>query len=245
MVEKNNKLSKWDEAWLSDKNEEKYEYAFGYIRTRWPLEVTQNMPLNWSGSKRNSVRNFFCELIQETQFDTRGIIRRTKEAWRRHEKESLKRSSGNYTNVKLTESDKNKMRTLAEEAGLSSVSDVVSSILNSEHKELLANKKSERDIAAKNKAAMKDKTMLTGFVTNFKLKKTNEEKHKLQQELEFTQQKLVSLTDMFSKQLITLERYESDGIAPLTDEELKQAQEMAQDIMKSIEENKTQSVIEN
>jgi len=87
----------------------------------------------------------------------------------------------------------------------------VSSILNNEHKELLANKKAERDIAAKNKAAMKDKTMLSGFVTNFKLKKTNEDKWKLQQELEFSQQKLVKLTDMFSQQLITLERYESDG----------------------------------
>ena len=244
MVE-NNKLSKWDETWLNDKNEERYEYAFEYIRTRWPVEVTQKMPLNWSGSKRNSVRNLFCELIKETQFDTRGIIRRTKEAWRRYDKESLKRSSGNYTNVKLTESDKNKMRALAEEAGLSSVSDVVSSILNNEHKELLANKKSERDMAAKNKAAMKDKTMLTGFVTNFKLKKINEEKQKLQQELEFAQQKLVTLTDMFSQQLITLERYESDGIAPLTDEELKQAQEMAQFMMESFEEHKTKSSIEN
>ena len=134
---------------------------------------------------------------------------------------------------------------LAEEAGLSSVSDVVSSILNNEHKELLANKKAEREMAAKNKAAMKDKTMLSGFVTNFKLKKINEEKHKLQKELEVAQQKLVTLTDMFSKQLITLERYESDGIAPLTDEELKQAQEMAQVMMESFEEHKTQSAIEN
>lgn len=245
MVKNNNKLSKWDETWLNDKNEERYEYAFEYIRTRWPVEVTQNMPLNWSGSKRNSVRNLFCELIQKTQFDTRGIIRRTKEAWRRHDKESLKRSSGNYTNVKLTSADKNKMRVLAEEAGLSSVSDVVSLILNNEHKELLAINKGERDMAAKNKAAMKDKTMLTDFVTNFKLKKINEEKHKLQQELEFSQQKLVALTDMFSQQLITLERYESDGIAPLTDEELKQAQEMAQDMMKSFKEHKTQSATEN
>jgi hypothetical protein len=160
MVENNNKLSKWDETWLSDKNEEKYEYAFEYIRTRWPLEVTQNMPLNWSGSKRNSVRNLFCKLIQEGQFDTRGIIRRTKEAWRSYEKNSLKRNSGNYTNVKLTDLDKNKMRVLAKEAGLSSVSEVVSSILSNEYKELLANKKLER-IDAKSKATVKEQRAQT------------------------------------------------------------------------------------
>lgn len=246
MSRKSNKLTKWDETWLSDKNEEKYDYAIGYIRTRWPLEVTQRVDPDWSiNNKQDYVRKLFLRLLQESQFDTGGIIRRTKEAWRRHNKESQKRSSGNYTNVKLTESDKNKMRMLAEEAGLSSVSDVVSSILNNEHKELLANKKAEREMAAKNKAAMKDKTMLSGFVTNFKLKKINEEKHKLQKELEVAQQKLVTLTDMFSKQLITLERYESDGIAPLTDEELKQAQEMAQVMMESFEEHKTQSAIEN
>jgi ribosomal protein S8 len=245
MVGNSNKLSKWDEAWLSDKDEEKYEYAIEYIRTRWPLEVAQNIPPNWSGCKQNSVRDLFLRLLQESQFDTRGIIRRTKEAWRSYYKNSLKRSSGNYTNVKLTSADKNKMRVLAEETGLSSVSDVVSSILNNEHKELLANKKLERYMAAKNKAAMKDKTTLSGFVTNFKLKKINEEKHKLQQELEFAQQKLATLTDLFSQQLITLERYESDGIAPLTDDESKQAKEMAQGMMESFEEQKAQSAIEN
>jgi|GEM_PF-2472922 len=241
MSRKSNKLTKWDEAWLSDKNEEKYDYAIRYIRTRWPLEVTQRVDPDWSiSNKQDYVRELFLRLLQESQFDTGGIIRRTKEAWRRHNKESKKRSLGNYTNVKLTESDRKKMRMLAEEAGLSSVSDVVSSILNNEHKELLANKRAERNIAAKNKAAMKDKTMLSGYVTNFKLKKVNEEKYKLQQELEFFQQKLATLTDMFSKQLVTLERYESDGIAPLTDEELEQGQEMAKDMMESFEKDKTQ-----
>jgi len=236
MVGNSNKLSKWDEAWLSDKNEEKYDYSIEYIRARWPLEVAQNIPPNWSDSKQNSVRNLFCKLIQETQFDTRGIIRRTKEAWRRHHKESLNRSSGNYTNVKLTDSDKNKMRVLAEEAGLSSVSDVVSSILNNEHKELLANKKLDRDIVAKSKAAMKDKTMVSGLLNNTRLLKLKKENHKLQQELEIAQQKLVTMTEMFSQQLITLERYESNGIDPLSDEELKQAKELAQSMIASFED---------
>ncbi|NQY37588.1 MAG: hypothetical protein HRT37_22020 [Alteromonadaceae bacterium] len=209
------------------------------------MKVAQHIQPDWSIDKQNSVRNLFGRLLLENQLDVRGIIRRTKEAWRSYYKNSLKRNSGNYTNVKLTGSDKNKMRALAEEAGLSSVSDVVSSILNNEHKELLANKKAERDIAAKNKAAMKDKTMLAGVVNNFKLKKLSEENRKLQQELEFAQQKLVTLTDLFSQQLIILERYESDGIAPLTGEELKQAQEMAQVMMESFEEHKTQSAIEN
>lgn len=245
MTKSTSRLTKWDETWLCESNEDKWSYVLEYIRTKWPVEVVQKIQPDWSMNKQDSVHDLFLMLLQESQFDTRGIIRRTKEAWRSYEKNSLKRDSGNYTNVKLTGSDKNKMRALAEEAGLSSVSDVVSSILNNEHKMLLANKKAERDIAAKNKAAMKDKTMLTGFVTNFKLKKINEEKHKLQKELEFSQQKLASLTDMFSRQLVTLERYESDGIAPLTDEELKQAQEMAQDMMKSIEENKNQTAKEN
>lgn len=209
------------------------------------MKVAQHIQPDWSIDKQNSVRNLFGRLLLENQLDVRGIIRRTKEAWRSYYKNSLKRNSGNYTNVKLTSSDKNKMRTLAVEIGLSSVSDVVSSILNNEHKELLANKKVEREMAAKNKAAMKDKTMLSGFVTNLKLKKLNEEKHKLQQKLEFSQQKLVTLTDLFSKQLITLERYEADGIAPLTGEELNKAQEMAQVMMESFEEHKTQSAIEN
>jgi hypothetical protein len=67
----------------------------------------------------------------------------------------------------------------------------------------------------------------------------------LQRELEFAKEKLNTMTDMYSKQLITLGRYESDGIAPLTDEELKQAQEMAQFMMESFEEHKTKSSIEN
>jgi len=137
------------------------------------------------------------------------------------------------------------MRALAEEAGLSSVSDVVSSILNNEHKELLANKKAERDLAAKNKAAMKDKAIVSGFFNNTRLLKLKKENHKLQQELEFAKEKLNTMTDMHSKQLITLGRYESDGISPLTDEELKQAQEMAQFMMESFEEHKTKSSIEN
>ncbi len=245
MTKSNNQLTKWDETWLCENNEDKWIYVLGYIRANWPVEVAQQIQADWSIDKQNSVRNLFGRLLLENQLDARGIIRRTKEAWRSYYKNSLKRNSGNYTNVKLTDSDKNKMRSLAEETGLSSVSDVVSSLLNNEHKELLANKKAERDMAAKTKAAMKDKTMLTGFVTNFKLKKIKKEKHKLQQELEFVQQKLATLTDMFSKQLVTLGRYESDGIAPLTDEELKQAQEMAQFMMESFEEHKTKSSIEN
>jgi len=50
---------------------------------------------------------------------------------------------------------------------------------------------------------------------------------------------------MFSQQLITLERYESGGIDPLSNEELKQAQEMAKDMMESIEEDKNQMTIES
>ena len=50
---------------------------------------------------------------------------------------------------------------------------------------------------------------------------------------------------MFSKQLVTLERYESEGIAPLTDEELEEAQEMAKEIMKSFEKDRTQSALES
>lgn len=240
MTKSTSRLTKWDETWLCENNEDKWNYVLEYIRENWPEGIAKNIPPNWSDSKQNTVRNLFCNLIQESQFNPRVIIRRTKEAWRSYDRNSVKRSSGNYTNVKLTESDKNKMRVLAEEAGLSSVSEVVSSILNNEHKELLTNKRAERNIAAKNKAAMKDKTMLSGYFTNFKLKKVNEEKYKLQQELEFAQQKLATLTDMFSKQLVTLERYESDGIAPLTDEELEQAQGMAKDMMESFEKVKTQ-----
>ena len=128
------------------------------------------------------------------------------------------------------------MRVLAEEAGLSSVSDVVSSILNNEHKELLANKKLDRDIVAKSKAAVKDKTMVSGLLNNTRLLKLKKENHKLQQELEIAQQKLVTMTEMFSQQLITLERYESNGIDPLSDEELKQAKELAQSMIASFED---------
>lgn len=236
MTRKSDKLSKWDEAWLNDSNQDKWDYVLEYIRVRWPLEVTQGLPISWSGEKQSLTRELFGRLLQETQFDTRGIIRRTKEAWRRHHNESLKRRSGSYTNVKLTAADKNKMRVLAEEAGLSSVSEVVSSILNGEHKELIANKKAERDAAIKDRAVAKDKTILSGFVTNFKLKKINEEKSKLKHELEFTKQKLAVLADLFSKQLVTLERYEDDGITPLTDAELARARELNQDMLKSFEE---------
>lgn len=239
MIRNSGKLSKWDEAWLSDKNEQKYNYVIEYIRARWPSEVAQYIPLNWSDSKQSAVRNLFSKLLQESRFDTRGIIRRTKEAWRSYEQNSLKRNSGNYTNVKLTDSDKNKMRVLAKEFGLSLVSEVVSSILNEEHKELLANKKLERKIAAKNKAAMKDKTMVSSLFNNTRLLNLKTDNHKLQQELESAQQKLVTLTDMFSQQLITLERYESDGIDPLSDEELKQAKEMAKVMMESFDEDKS------
>jgi len=236
MSRKSKKLTKWDEVWLSDKNEEKYDYAIGYIRTRWPLEVAQRVDPAWSiSNKQDYVRKLFLRLLQESQFDAGGIIRRTKEAWRSFEKNSLKRNSGNYTYVKLTESDKNKMRKLAKEAELSSVTDVVSSILSNEHKAILAAKKIERVEAAKNTTAIKDKAMLSGLFINHKLKKLKKENHELRQELEFYQQKMVALTDMFSQQLVTLERYESDGIAPLTDEELEQAQEMAKDMMKSFE----------
>jgi hypothetical protein len=248
VTKSNNQLTKWDETWLcenNENNEDKWIYVLGYIRANWPVEVAQHIQPDWSIDKQNSVRNLFGRLLLENQLDARGIIRRTKEAWRSYYKNSLKRSSGNYTNVKLSSADKNKMRVLAEETGLSSVSDVVSSILNNEHKELLANKKVERDLAAKNKAAMKDKAIVSGFFNNTRLLKLKKENHKLQQELEFAKEKLNTMTDIYSKQLITLGRYESDGIAPLTDEELKQAQEMAQFMMESFEEHKTKSSIEN
>jgi len=74
------RLTKWDETWLCESNEDKWSYVLEYIRTKWPVEVAQNIPPNWSDSKQNTVRNLFCKLIQESQFDTRGIIRRTKEA---------------------------------------------------------------------------------------------------------------------------------------------------------------------
>lgn len=204
------------------------------------------MPLNWSGSKRNSVHNLFCELIQETQFDTRGIIRRTKEAWRRHDKESLKRSSGNYTNVKLTESDKNKMRTLAEEAGLSSVSDVVSSILNNEHKELLANKKSEREakaIETKSRVMQRKRVSIVDVFSNAKLNEMDKANKQLKRELEDANQNLVVLSEMVSEQIVILERYAGVGFDDLSDEESKKVQELATDMIASVKKSQLKRVL--
>jgi hypothetical protein len=241
MIKNNNKLSKWDEDWLNEVNEEKWSYVLEYIRTRWPSDVAQMIQPDWSINKQDSVRDLFLRLLQESQFDTRGIIRRTKEAWRSYYKSSLKRSSGNYTNVKLTSADKNKMRVLAEEGGLSSVSDVVSSILNNEHKALLASKKSEREaktIETKKRVMQRKRLSVVDVFSNAKLNEMDKANRQLKRELEDANQNLVVLSEMVSEQIVILERYAGVGFDDLSDEESKRVQKMATDMIVSVKKNK-------
>lgn len=246
MTKSTSRLTKWDETWLCEGNDNKWSYVLEYIRARWPLEITQNISPNWSDSKQNTARNLFCKLIQESQFDTRGIIRRTKEAWRSYDQNSLKRSTGNYTNVKLTGSDKNKMRALAEEAGLSSVSDVVSSILNNEHKMLLANKKAEREakaIETKNRVKQRKKVSIVDIFSNAKLNEMDKANKQLKRELEDANQNLVVLSEMVSEQIVILERYAGAGFDDLSDEESKKVQELATDMIASVKNNQLKRVL--
>jgi len=240
------RLTKWDETWLCESNEDKWSYVLEYIRTKWPVEVAQKIQPDWSMNKQDSVHDLFLMLLQESQFDTRGIIRRTKEAWRSFEKNSLKRNSGNYTNVKLTGSDKNKMRALAEEAGLSSVSDVVSSILNNEHKILLANKKAEREakaIETKNRVKQRKKVSIVDIFSNAKLNEMDKANKQLKRELEDANQNLVVLSEMVSEQIVILERYAGAGFDDLSDEESKKVQELATDMIASVKNNQLKRVL--
>lgn len=246
MTKSTSRLTKWDETWLCENNEDKWNYVLEYIRANWPEGIAKNIPPNWSDSKQNTVRNLFCNLIQESQFNSRVIIRRTKEAWRSYEKNSLKRNSGNYTNVKLTGSDKNKMRVLAEAAGLSSVSDVVSSILNNEHKELLANKKEEREakaIETKSRGIQRKRVSIVDVFSNAKLNEMDKANKQLKRELEDANQNLVILSEMVSEQIVILERYAGAGFDDLSDEESKKVQELATDMIASVKNNQLKRVL--
>ena len=65
MTRKSDKLSKWDEAWLNDSNQDKWDYVLEYIRVRWPLEVTQTIAPLWTekGDKQKIVRDLFYRLL--------------------------------------------------------------------------------------------------------------------------------------------------------------------------------------
>lgn len=244
MTRKSDKLSKWDEAWLNDSNQDKWDYVLEYIRVRWPIEVTQTIPPLWTekGDKQKIVRDLFYRLLQESQIDTRGIIRRTKEAWRRYHNESLKRNSGNYTSIKLTKSDKNKMRKLAAEVGLSTAAEVVSLILSGEFKTLLTMKKEEKESKNKNKLLNQKKTDLVGFFGNSQLNKANKVNKQLRSELEDAAQNLAVLSEIVSEQIVILERYSDDGFEELSEEESKKVQELTNDMILSLKNNKFKRV---
>jgi len=240
------RLSKWDETWLCENNEDKWSYVLEYIRTKWPAEVAQKIQPGWSMNKQDSVHDLFLRLLQDSQFDSRGIIRRTKEAWRSFEKSSLKRNSGNYTNVKLTDSDKNKMRVLAKEAGLSSVSEVVSSILSNEYKELLANKRAEREakaIETKNRVIQQKRVSIVDVFSNAKLNEMDKANKQLKRELEVANQNLAVLSEIVSEQIVILERYAGVGFDDLSDEESKKVQELTSDMIASVKKNKLKRVL--
>lgn len=228
-------LSKWDLDWLLDDDDEKWQYVLSYIKSKWPVEFASKVP--FAGAiNEGFIRDLFIQLLDQRPYDARVIIRKTKEAWRSHKQNLSRRNSGNYTYIKLTKADKDMMNRLASEAGLSSICDVVSSILNGQYRELIADKKAERKMLAKNKADDKDKTLISGMASRFFSGTLNEDNRILKERLKESQQKLATMIDLFSKQLVTLERYENEGIAPLTDEELARARELNQDMLESLEE---------
>jgi hypothetical protein len=235
------RLSKWDKTWLSEINEEKWSYVLEYIRAKWPVEFSRDIPPLWSGNKQDFIRDLFDRLLQANQLDARSIVRKTKEAWRSNKQSTLRKSSGNYTHVKLTASDRNKMRKLADEVGLSSVSDVVSAILNDEYKELLVCKKSAKEaksIETKNKMVQRKKNSIIDVISNSKLNKMKEINEKLEEELKVAHQNLALVSELFSEQQVLLERYADKSIEALTEDEIKQARELANEMSKSLNKSR-------
>ena len=74
MTKSTSRLTKWDETWLCESNEDKWSYVLEYIRVNWPVKVAQHIQPDWSIDKQNSVRNLFGRLLLENQLDVRGII---------------------------------------------------------------------------------------------------------------------------------------------------------------------------
>lgn len=226
-------LSKWDENWLAEEEENKWGYVSEYIQNHWPPSIGQYVKSNFYPSNNEFARDAFNSLLQNSPNDARYIIRKTKEAWRSHKQSALRKKSGNYTHVKLTSSNKKKMRKLAGEVGLSSVNDVISHILTNEYNELLANKKAEREAKAvevKNRAKVYKKATLVDVFSNSKLNEMNRLNKKLEKALEVAHQNLALLSEVWSEQQVLLERYSGETMEALTEEEIKQVGELA-DIM--------------
>lgn len=228
-------LSRWDENWLDENGEDKWNYVVDYIGNNWPVFVTQHLKPDLYATKNIFVSEAFKHLLQVSPTNARSIIRKTKEAWRSYKKNVQRKNSGNYTHIKLTNSDKNKMRKLANEVDLQSAQEVISYVLNDQYKDLLASKKTEREIKAtevNSKVKIQRKASLVDVFSNAKLNELNKLNKKLENELKVAHDNLESLSELLSEQQILLSRYSESTIEDLTEIEIKQARELA-DVMTS------------
>ncbi|MDX2370654.1 MAG: hypothetical protein QNK36_20000 [Colwellia sp.] len=228
-------LSRWDENWLDENREDKWNYVFDYIGSNWPVPVIQHLKPSLYTTKNIFVRDAFKYLLQVSPTNARNIIRKTKEAWRSYNKNVQRKKSGSYTHIKLTNSDKNKMRKLANEVDLQSTQEVISYVLNDQYKDLLASKKAEREIKAteaNSKIKVQRKASLVDVFSNAKLNELNKLNKKLESELKVAHHNLESLSELLSEQQILLSRYSESTIEDLTEAEIKQARDVA-DVMTS------------